>query len=88
MGSPKRRLAAGPPVREPGVLPRAHVRTSAAIVLLALLAGCGGDEETTRDKPSRPPLVGPAPPTMADERPAAPAVPDGGLDQGHGVDDQ
>ena len=66
---------------------RAHLSTCAAIILLVLPAGCGGDDKTTRGKPSprareRPPAT-----TGTDQRPAAPAVPDGGLEQGHGVDD-
>jgi hypothetical protein len=66
---------------------RAHLSTCAAIVLLALLVGCSGDDETTRAKPSRPAAERPAAPTGTDREPGAPAVPDGGLEQGHGVDD-
>src|SRR5215218_4390557 len=61
----------------------AHIRTPAALVVLTLVAGCGGDDER-RPKQSRPPVVGPAGPRETTERPAPPAVPDGGLDRGHG----
>ncbi len=65
----------------------APVRIAAALVLPALIAGCGGDNEPTRPMPSRPPAERPAAPAETTERPAPPAVPDGGLDRGHGVDD-
>ena len=54
---------------------RAHLSTCAAMVLLALPVGCGGDDKPARERP--------AAPTATNQ---APAVPDGGLEQGHGVD--
>jgi hypothetical protein len=65
----------------------AHIRIPAALVVLALVAGCGDDDEPTRPMPPHPADQRPAAPTETTERPAPPAVPDGGLDRGHGVDD-
>lgn len=65
----------------------AHVRTLTGLVFLALVTGCGGDDEPTRPKPSHPPGEPPAAPAETTERHVPPAVPDGGLDRGHGIDD-
>lgn len=64
-----------------------HIRVSTPFVVLALVAGCGDDDDAKRSETSRPPQEGPPSQTETTERPTAPAVPDGGLDRGHGVDD-
>jgi hypothetical protein len=62
------------------------VRQAATLlILLGAVAGCGGDEPQPADEPPRPPTQ--AAPDDG-EGGAAPAVPDGGLERGHGVDDQ
>jgi hypothetical protein len=55
------------------------MRGVALLVILVAAAGCGGDDPRPAERP---------PASTPDDGGSAPAVPDGGLDRGHGVDDQ
>jgi hypothetical protein len=63
----------------PPTVPRVRIRLLLALAVAAAFGACSGDEEGPREDPS---------PTPSREQPAAPAVPDGGVREGHGAEDE
>jgi hypothetical protein len=63
----------------PRTVPRVRINPLLALAVVATFGACSDDEERTRDG---------SPPARSSEQRAAPAVPDGGVHEGHGAEDE
>jgi hypothetical protein len=60
-------------------VPKVRITTLSALAVAAALAACADDPEQSRQSPA---------PAKSREQPATPAVPDGGVREGHGAEDE